>query len=162
VDTVTPLLERHGFTAVLFVPLANVGGTNDWDSPPIPVAGLAVVDAGALNAAERGPWEIASHGYSHVDLRSLSAEAAVLELAAARAELSELIGRNVGDLAYPFGLHNEQVAAAARDAGYRMAFAAGAVDTPGVFALPRRPIRGQESRTAFRIKIDEDYGDIFG
>src|SRR5579871_3112028 len=55
---VTPLLERHGQTAVMFVPWANVGGANDWDSPPLPVAGLEIADAGMLAAAAAGPWEL--------------------------------------------------------------------------------------------------------
>jgi peptidoglycan/xylan/chitin deacetylase (PgdA/CDA1 family) len=158
---VTPLLERHGLTAALFVPAGNIGGSNDWDSEPLPVAGLPVAAADELQAAARGPWELASHGYRHVDLRGLPHAAAVEELALARAAISELAGRDVLDLAYPFGLYDEKVMSAAREAGYRMAFAAGAVSEPGRYALPRRLIRGQESRTAFRIKIDAEYGRLF-
>ena len=161
-EVVTPLLERHGFTAALFVPVANVGGANDWDSAPLPVAGLPIAGAEELKAAGRGPWELASHGYRHVDLRGLPHEAAVEELGAAREALSELAGREVRDLAYPYGLHDGNVCSAAREAGYRMAFAAGAVAERSLYAAPRRLIRGQESRTAFRIKIDEEHGDLFG
>ena len=159
---VTPLLERHGFTAVMFVPWAHVGGENDWDGPPLPVAGLAIAGAAELQAAAAGPWELASHGMRHIDLRGLPRAAATEELAAARERLSELAGREIVDLAYPYGRYTAETKLAARDAGYRAAFAVDATEDGDRFAIPRRIIRGQESRTAFRIKVDEDVGRLFG
>jgi peptidoglycan/xylan/chitin deacetylase (PgdA/CDA1 family) len=159
---VTPLLERHGCTAVMFVPWEHIGGANDWDAPPLPVAGLAIAGTGELQAAAAGPWELASHGLRHVDLRGLPRPAATEELAAGRERLSALAGREVVDLAYPYGLYTGETKAAAREAGFRAAFAVDAADGSDRFAIPRRVIRGQESRTAFRIKVDEEVGRLFG
>ena len=161
-DAVTPLLERNGFTAVMFVPWEHIGKANDWDAPPLPVAGLAIAGAADLQAAAAGPWELASHGMRHVDLRGLPRAGATEELAAGRERLSQLAGHEVLDLAYPYGRYTGETKIAARDAGFRAAFAVDATADAGPFAIPRRIIRGQESRTAFRIKVDEEAGRLFG
>jgi hypothetical protein len=76
--------------------------------------------------------------------------------------LSTLTGADVVDLAYPYGFFDGGVVSSARDAGYRMAFAAGACDSGNLLAVPRRLIRGQESRQTFKVKIDREVGHLFG
>ena len=76
------------------------------------------------------------------------------------------MARRCSTLAYPYGLHDEVerlVQRGAPEAGYRMRRSRRAPSpTRSLYAAPRRLIRGQESRTAFRIKIDEEHGDLFG
>src|SRR5438128_1548231 len=46
-DTVTPILERFGFSAAMFVPAAYVGGRNAWDEDEHPnLAALEIMAAG--------------------------------------------------------------------------------------------------------------------
>ena len=67
------------------------------------------------------------------------------------------------DLAYPYGASDEAVRGDARRAGYRMAFfsahAAGSNDR--VPALARVPIRGQDDRRAFKVRIEPGFRRIF-
>jgi peptidoglycan/xylan/chitin deacetylase (PgdA/CDA1 family) len=161
-EVATPLLEEHGFTAVLFAPWGHVGGVNDWDEPPLPVHGLPICGPAELAAAAEGPWELASHGTSHVDLRALERTERLEQLTRSRLELSALAGRDVVELAYPYGLHDAAVRGDAREAGYRLAFTAGRSEAAGHLAVPRRTVRGQESRMAFKIGLDAELRRAFG
>jgi peptidoglycan/xylan/chitin deacetylase (PgdA/CDA1 family) len=161
-ETVSPLLQRHGLTAALFVPVAHIGGCNDWDGPDVPLQGYPLASRLALREAAQGPWELASHGLSHVDLRTLTGTERREQLRLAREQLSELADEPVSDLAYPYGLANQEVRADARAAGYRMAFSARPEASDDRYALPRLVIRGQEGRTAFKIKLEPEFRHVFG
>lgn len=162
-DAVTPLLLRHGFTAVVFAPWHHLGSHNQWDPNTPRLTELAIATRHQLRAAARGPWEVASHGSAHVDLRQLDQAVRRAQLAEARLRLSECVGRAVTDLAYPYGLHDADVRDDARAAGYRMAFTAGLGDgEEDLYAVPRRAVRGQEGRKAFLIKSSDHFAELFG
>lgn len=152
-EVVTPILRRHGFTAVMFVPWAYVGRRNSWDSRHPYLAALEIAGPEQLRGMI-GTWELASHGLGHVDLRALPTEARRRELAAAREGLSELAGRAVVELAYPFGCHDAGVRRDAAAAGYELAFTSSGAATGDFLQLPRRPIRGEDGRLAFRAKTE--------
>ena len=151
-ELVTPVLERHRFSAVMFAPWGYIGGCNSWDADHPRLAQLAVAGREQLRQMERGPWEVASHALSHVDLRSLEPHLRRAQLGEAREGLSELLGRPVRDLAYPYGHQNAEVRQDARAAGYRMAFTAGGSKAGDPYQLPRRSINGRDSRFMFQLK----------
>ena len=87
--------------------------------------------------------DVQSHTRTHADLPSVRGAALDEELAGSRAGLSDLLGRDVEYLAYPFGHYDSDVRAAVRRAGYRAAFTFrnGRI-TPGLdpYRLPRLPM----------------------
>ena len=149
---VTPILRRFGWTAVMFASYSQLGGYNTWDGQYRCLRTLRIASAAELKSMSSGPWEVASHGLRHVDLMSLLPDQCERELTEARGLLSDLTGRPVLDLAYPYGAQTAGVRMAAQAAGHRMAFTAGRESTTDRFALDRRPIRGVDSRTVFRMK----------
>ncbi len=136
---VSALLEKHAFTAAVFVPTAHIGGRNDWDGAEVPLHGHPIATVEALRGAAEGAWELAAHGLAHVDLRTLSPKERRRQLTAAREQVSELSGSDTVDLAYPYGASDEAVRGDARRAGYRMAFSAHAAGSNDRFALARVP-----------------------
>jgi len=153
VPVVTPVLARYGFTAVMFAPSAYLGGHNEWDVDKHPrLAALDIATAGQLREMAEGPWEIASHGWRHVDLRLLQFEERRLELERARERISETTGKPVRALAYPFGLSDEGVRADAQKAGYSLAFSAGPGSFRDRYQLPRHQISGSDNLRMFRLK----------
>ena len=152
-EVVTPILRRHGFSAVMFVPWAYIGGRNSWDSRHPRLAALEIAGPDQLRAMV-GVWELASHGLRHVDLRATPSESRQRELAAAREGLSELAGRRVVELAYPFGYHDAAVRRDTAAAGYELAFTSSGAATGDSLQLPRRPIRSEDGRLAFRAKTE--------
>jgi len=66
---------------------------------------------------------IGSHTISHPSLPTCSPEELDKELIESRQYLEKVIGQDVDYFAYPFGNYNRQVAEAAKNVGYRAAFA---------------------------------------
>src|SRR5438552_8728306 len=114
-ETVTPILKRHGFSATMFVPAANLGGRNTWDAGEHPrLAALDVATPDQIRSMAAGPWEIASHGWRHIDLRAIDPRVRLEELTNSRAALSDLSGKPVTAFAYPYGYVDDQVEQTAR------------------------------------------------
>jgi peptidoglycan/xylan/chitin deacetylase (PgdA/CDA1 family) len=160
-QVVTPLLRRHGFTAVMFVPWAHLGGRNTWDAEHPNLAELDIATPELLKEMDAGPWEIASHGMYHIDLTDMEVKQRRAQLAGARERLSDLLGRRVLDLAYPYGETAHSVRVDARRAGYRMAFVAEAFRIGDPFQLPRLPIKGGDTPFTFRLKTSSACGWMY-
>jgi peptidoglycan/xylan/chitin deacetylase (PgdA/CDA1 family) len=159
-EPVSALLREQDFTAVVFAPVAHLGSPNSWDPDDEQLRLLRVASGEALREAERGPWEVASHGFAHVDLTLLEATERRHQLRNARDQLAELLGHAVLDLAYPYGRHDSRVRADARATGYRCAFASGAADAADRYQLPRRAILGGEAERAFLIKASGAFATV--
>jgi peptidoglycan/xylan/chitin deacetylase (PgdA/CDA1 family) len=109
-----PLLEDLGIRASFYVCPGLWGGQHvSIDG----VAGrlLTREEAGELSA--RG-MELGSHAMTHSDLRKLDDTALDAELTESKAAIEEITSRPCRVIAYPFGLHDERVEAAALRAGY--------------------------------------------
>jgi peptidoglycan/xylan/chitin deacetylase (PgdA/CDA1 family) len=152
-EVVTPILNKLGFTAVMFAPLGHLGGRNTWDQAlHARLAKLEVAGPDQLREMDRGPWEVASHALRHVDLRNVNPQQRREHLMEAREGLSKLLGRRVLDLAYPYGREDAGVRLDARAAGYRMAFTAGGNQAADEYQLPRRAVSGRDGRLLFELK----------
>lgn len=117
-----PVLLAHGFTAAVFVPTAHIGGTNAWDieggwaTSPLPL-----LDADAIAHWHGLGIEFGAHSHTHRDLRALDAAALEAEMAGSATALAHLLGERPVAFAYPHGLHDARVRAAAARV-FRLAF----------------------------------------
>ena len=157
-DTVTPVLRRFGFTAVMFVSAGYLGANNQADAVEHPrIGALDIVTAEQIAEMSAGPWEISSHGFHHVDLRNMEPPIRFKELIESRDRLSEISTKPVDALAYPYGEVNQEVERAAVRAGYRMAFTAWPGPSGNAFRIPRHPIAGTDGINVFRLKTSGLY-----
>jgi peptidoglycan/xylan/chitin deacetylase (PgdA/CDA1 family) len=147
-----PLLDRHGFTATLFV-------TTGWEQD----AGLRrsapgrMLNRTQLAEAAAAGVEIAAHTRSHPQLDQLPERLVREELGASKRWLEDEIGLAVPGLAYPFGYSNARVRQVAREAGYRYAHAvdnATASQRADPFAVPRLTVRRATTLPEFRRLVD--------
>jgi peptidoglycan/xylan/chitin deacetylase (PgdA/CDA1 family) len=115
---VVPLLARLGVRATFYV---NPGR---WAAQHPDVAGSAgrLLDEKGARALHAAGHELGSHAMTHPDLRLLDDRRLDWELVEAKATLERVTGRPCRTLAYPFGLFDARVEAAARRAGYELAF----------------------------------------
>ena len=150
--TVTQILARYEFTAVAFIPSGYLGGRNTWDTDHPNLGMLQIATPEQIRLMADGPWEIQSHALKHVDLRSVEPTARSKALIESRERLSEIVGKPVVALAYPYGYADSAVEDAARLAGYQMAFVAGPGATGNPFRLPRYAVRGTDDISVFRVK----------
>jgi peptidoglycan/xylan/chitin deacetylase (PgdA/CDA1 family) len=131
---VAPLLQRFGVRATFYVNPGLWGATHHVVTGPAAQL-LTAAEAGELVAAG---MELGAHSLRHDDLRTLDDEALAEDLARCRAEVEAAGGHPCRTLAYPFGAYDDRVKAAARAAGYGLAWAW----LPGpwdAFAAPRLP-----------------------
>ena len=129
-ENAAPVLEKHGYPAVQFVPIAYVG-----DSQPLPhekhlsAHGVfnPTVDWDEIRELESHGVRIESHGISHRPLAELEIDEAAREIAISKLKLEERLGRPVRAFSYVKGseadykpVHPSLV----RQAGYDLAFTA--------------------------------------
>jgi peptidoglycan/xylan/chitin deacetylase (PgdA/CDA1 family) len=118
------ILERHGYAGTVFAvtsfpasgaPLSwpgidhELGGATAGQLEPLSWDELAVL-------RDRG-WEVGSHTVTHALLTEVDDARLAAELADSRRAIAERLGA-CATLAYPYGIADARVAAAARSAGY--------------------------------------------
>lgn len=107
-ENAVPVLERYGFTATYFV-FTNAIDREGYFSE-------AQIDALAAVGNE-----FCSHSRYHPYLTKSTDEDLVAEIVGSKKTLEEKLGAEVRCFGYPFGLSDERVTSAVRDAGYSFA-----------------------------------------
>jgi peptidoglycan/xylan/chitin deacetylase (PgdA/CDA1 family) len=127
-ENAMPVLQRHGYPAVLFVPIAYM-----QDPMPLPHELLlvqqgirnATVDRSELAELEAGGIRIESHGIAHKPLAEIELDEAVREITISKLRLEDWLGREVRSFAYVKGseahFHSVHVSLV-QQAGYELAF----------------------------------------
>jgi peptidoglycan/xylan/chitin deacetylase (PgdA/CDA1 family) len=123
-----PILRRHGYPAVVFVPL----GFLDGDRPlpheePLRALGIRnpTVDWDELAELEAGGIRVESHGIGHRPLSDLGPADAAREIALSKLRLEERLGREVDAYAFVKGSladYRPEHASLVQQAGYKLAF----------------------------------------
>jgi peptidoglycan/xylan/chitin deacetylase (PgdA/CDA1 family) len=113
-----PVLERLGVQATFYVCPGIFGGQH-WDLDG--EEGQLLDEAGARELVAAG-MELGSHSLSHPDLRTLDDAELRRELEESKSAVEQITGGPCRTLAYPFGLYDDRVVAAAGAAGYELAF----------------------------------------
>jgi peptidoglycan/xylan/chitin deacetylase (PgdA/CDA1 family) len=127
-ENAAPVLKRHGYPAVLFVPIGYLDETR-----PLPhdehlaTRGLLnrTLDWGALSELEAAGIRVESHGIGHKPLADLELDEATREIVLSKLRLEERLGRPVRAFAYVKGseAHYRPVhLSLLRQAGYDLAF----------------------------------------
>jgi peptidoglycan/xylan/chitin deacetylase (PgdA/CDA1 family) len=127
-ENALPILRRHGFPAVLFVPVGFLD-----DSRPLPheeslrLLGVRndTVDWNELAELEVGGIRIESHGIGHRPLSELEPAEAAREIALSKLRLEQRLGREVEAFAFVKGSladYRPEHASLVQQAGYRIAF----------------------------------------
>jgi peptidoglycan/xylan/chitin deacetylase (PgdA/CDA1 family) len=96
-----PILRRFGAPAVLFVPTAFIGGSNDFDAGVEPDE--AICDWADLRALAAGGVSIQSHGVSHRRFSDLPLAEREQEVRRSKAALEDGLGTAVELFAFPYG-----------------------------------------------------------
>jgi peptidoglycan/xylan/chitin deacetylase (PgdA/CDA1 family) len=145
-DLAEGALRRRAVPTTVFLPTALL---SEEDATPPGVHGLydglPLLGWRRVRALAKDPLvAFGSHGATHRALESLPAAARAEELSASRRALAEATGAAPDFVAYPFGRHDDAVAAAARDAGYAGGLTTrhgGVGSRPDPFRLPRVDVR---------------------
>jgi peptidoglycan/xylan/chitin deacetylase (PgdA/CDA1 family) len=116
-ECVRPLTRAAGWGPQLFVPTGAIGGRADW------LDGEQVASWEQLGALAATGVQIGSHLRHHRRLTRLDPAERDLELAGSLDDLRRHLRRPLEVVTYPHGDYDASTCQAARDAGYRAAFA---------------------------------------
>lgn len=107
--TAFPILEKHGFTAVVFMVSSYIDGDGflSWSQ---------------LQELSAHGWEIEGHTVNHPYLSQIDKTSVFKELSQSKKLLESRLDKPVNYLAYPYGIFSSDIIQAAKDAGYLMAF----------------------------------------
>ena len=142
-----PVLDRLGATMTAYIPTGLIGGPH----PHLP--GARIADRSQLLEAAATGIEIGAHSVTHPRLSELPYEEALEEMRRSKADLEDLLGREVTSMAYPFGRYTRETIRAAEAAGYECACAAEGGGPWRRFELPREGILPSTSARRLRLKV---------
>lgn len=158
VEAVLPGLARMGVPATVF---ACTQLAEDGDSFAVPEVQertrgyeteVATMDWQALRRLNEFGVEVGSHTVSHPHLTELDDLELCRQLQESKARIEDELGGNCRYLAYPYGEHDDRVAAAARDAGYEAAFALHS-RSRSLWAFPRVDLYRKDSMIRVALKV---------
>ena len=151
-----PALQRHGFSATVFLVAGEVGGTNRWDEATLGER-LPLLDWDEARRLVAEGVEIGSHSHRHPVLTELSNEEIAREAARSRADLERNLGIPVTAFAYPWGQNDAAVRHLVGGCGYLLG-----LDSRGgksallgnPLRLPRIEITGTDDLASFADKLE--------
>jgi peptidoglycan/xylan/chitin deacetylase (PgdA/CDA1 family) len=152
-DSALPVLERHGFSATVFVVVGMLGKDCDWEfyHDPRPRMKLLEVE-GVRQLMERG-MEVGSHSMSHTRLPAANPERLEEEVHGSRRVLGEVLGEEVDGFSYPYGAIDKASVEAVRRAQYGYACATIRRVERDAYDLPRITV-AEDSPLRFATKLE--------
>jgi peptidoglycan/xylan/chitin deacetylase (PgdA/CDA1 family) len=134
--TAFPIMQKYGFTGVLYVPYGYIGAPN-------------YLTADQIKTMAAAGWEVGSHSLTHTaSFPSLDSAALRAEVVDSRQRLNDLLGLPILTFAYPFGDNDSSAVDYVHFAGYIAAMGAtGFTADQGkgnLFVLQRCEIKGSD------------------
>lgn len=114
-----PILERHGFTATVFLPTAHIG------SRALLFKGRLCLNWGEIRELHQSAVSFGSHTVTHPQLRELSPSAIQREIVISKKTIEQNLGCAVESFAYPFAFPETELVFKQKlrdllsDAGYK-------------------------------------------
>lgn len=155
-ENALPVLREYSLPAAVFVPVGNLGYTPQWDvEEGVGDKDMPIMTYQQLIEMDREGFEVFSHTFSHPKLTEVDKKKLYVEVAGSKRILERLLGHEVTAISYPYGIHNDRVCRAAKEAGYSHGFTIeptminGATDN---FRIGRFEVSAEESLVKFKLK----------
>jgi peptidoglycan/xylan/chitin deacetylase (PgdA/CDA1 family) len=155
-----PELNRHGFTATVFLPTGYIG------AGPVRFKGKDCLTWGEIRELRKHGMCFGSHTVTHPQLSTLNASAVKDEIVNSKQTIEENLGESVDSFAYPFAFPEENVPFvrmlrnALVDAGYRQGVSTRigmARQQEDCFFLRRLPVNSLDDIPLFEAKLQGGY-----
>ncbi|WP_347312556.1 polysaccharide deacetylase family protein [Defluviimonas sp. SAOS-178_SWC] len=108
-DAAWPVMARHGFRPIVYLPTAYIGRAEGWHGIADPPR--ALMGWGTIRALAKEGVDFGSHTVHHPDLDSLSEETLEAELVRSRSEIEDRLDAPVRHFAPPYGIAGPEVRA---------------------------------------------------
>jgi peptidoglycan/xylan/chitin deacetylase (PgdA/CDA1 family) len=153
----TPIMEKYGYKAVIFVVTDYLGKYNLWEAVPFQQRFKHLSKDQILKMREQD-HEIASHGKMHQYLPFLNQLALYEEIKGSKVFLEQILKEKIISFCYPYGRYSEETVKIVKEAGYKYATSNVKIDNGGYnpFSLKRRSIYSTDSLRAFKTKTSSN------
>jgi peptidoglycan/xylan/chitin deacetylase (PgdA/CDA1 family) len=115
-----PALQRHGFSATVFLVADRIGDFNAWDLQNGDVREPLLSASQVLECQAKG-IDFGSHTLNHADLSQCSQEEAWRQISDSRKAVEAITGRPVTTFCYPYGRYTSENRRMVGEAGYSVA-----------------------------------------
>ena len=161
-----PILQKHGFTAFIFIITGFVGKPNSWDFN-FGRKRRRHLSWKQIKEMSKFGFGFGSHTVNHPDLTKIDPNWVEYELKKSKEVLEDKLGKEVVFLSYPFGRYNRFVQEEAFRLGYKRAYTLGSKTRKGdfqPFAMERWGIYLLDSPLTLKIKLSRSAigGSAFG
>jgi peptidoglycan/xylan/chitin deacetylase (PgdA/CDA1 family) len=153
------MFKRLSGRAMIFLVAGKIGLVNDWDSS-CELAGKPLLGWEQIGELRKSGVEFGSHSLTHPDLTKLRSKELEREIKESKRILEERLGNPIDGFSYPFGLFNNQVILALRNAGYKWAVTTSDSIWEGLgnpYRLRRISVSGVDPKWLLRIKLNGLY-----
>lgn len=153
-DLVHPILEKFGFPSTIYPVVGSLGKVAYWNGKIYPY--LKILNQQNLITLSENGVEIGGHTVNHVKLDQVQKKNAIREIRNCKAELEQILNKEVKSFAYPHGRHNATVREIVKCAGFKNALTCEsdyANNAPSVFEIPRRYITFYDDLRSFENKL---------
>jgi peptidoglycan/xylan/chitin deacetylase (PgdA/CDA1 family) len=155
-ENALPILKQYNLSAAVFAPVGNLGSAPQWDiEEGVDDRELPVMTYKQLIEIDRDGFEVFSHTFSHPRLTEVDEKKLHDEVAGSKRILERILGHEVTAISYPYGIHDDQVCKAVKQAGYSHGFTIEPVMIDRAtdnFRIGRFEISPQESFVKFKLK----------
>ncbi|MBT8275498.1 MAG: polysaccharide deacetylase family protein [Bacteroidia bacterium] len=159
-----PLLQKYQLKATLFVPLAFLGGTDEWYSGQNPI-----MTSSELNTLDPSLVELGHHSFFHKKFHQMSSEEIKEDINKCREVIAKQNLNVSPALAYPYGKYprekpaKEQFITLLKEEGFKFGLRIGnrlnAFPFKNSFEIQRLDIKGEYGLSKFKRKIK--FGKVF-
>jgi peptidoglycan/xylan/chitin deacetylase (PgdA/CDA1 family) len=150
-----PILQARGQTATFFLVAGLAGKSSEWLREERSIE-FPLMDWEAARRLEAAGFHCGAHGFRHRRLTDLSRADCREELVSSRRMLEDQLGREVRDMAYPYGRYDQTVRDLTQEAGFRSACSVRIGLSPSnddPFALRRIHVSGLDSMADFFCRL---------
>ncbi len=151
----SPILEKYGFTATVFLVANQMGSQSNWWGQDGDYSGVLMTRDEALELVGKG-FILGSHSLTHLFLNRLDSESAFNEIQKSKIQLENTLDMKVDYFSYPFSETDFRIEKMVELAGYKAA-CAGDSGPWDLYHLWRIPCMRGDSMLLFSIKANGIY-----
>jgi peptidoglycan/xylan/chitin deacetylase (PgdA/CDA1 family) len=162
-ETAVPALSQYNIPATIFVPSAYIGKNPDWEGWVDTLANgnkNKVMSVEQLNDLPANLITIGSHTRTHNNLTRVNESVACNEIKDSKAELENLLNRQIDYFAFPYGEFDDMVIKLSRESGYKKVFSALPSKSDG-YLEGRIDVSPRDWDIEFKLKILGCYGWMY-
>jgi peptidoglycan/xylan/chitin deacetylase (PgdA/CDA1 family) len=156
-----PELQERQIPCTLFVPAGVMGRAPDWEMEASVVRDEIVADGHTISKLASPLVTVGSHSMSHRRLSQITVDLARSEIEHSRSVLSDLLGREVRLISFPYGDYDRSVVDLCVQAGYEIMYSIEpvAVDPRGATRVRGRvEVTPDDSLLEIYLKSTGGYG----